>query len=607
MRTVARLVLVCLVGGTALAAADPVLGSSGVSPTHITQRAATPVDPYISLVGTVVPTTILVTVSSGFTDGDVLNCDVGGITGATASFDAPIGVLTLSGATTLADWRTLLRRVTFFATDYGTAARTIVFSQGSLVAGANGHFYGYVPGADTWSAARAAAAGHTHLGVAGYLATVTSGDENGFIRQTLNNVGWIGASDGFSEINGATGTTTFVDQAAAEGHWYWITGPEAGTNFSNGATTPVTVAGRYANWNTGEPNNDLGTEHFASMEIGAGTTGLWNDLPDGGPTGGYVVEYGGLGTDDTVGLTAATVVTVLPDSLPVATWQTVTTLEDTDIVITLAGTDPDGDVLTYTASPALGAGTVYQYDAGVRGAAITTTDTAVTDGSHRLIFAPAADASGAATDNIQFRISDGTLSDVGYVTIDVIALNDAPVWLLDGSPFAGDDHRAGTAGTVEDLGSGLFGIVDVDAGSAVVQVTLSVDHGRLTIPVAGLDFAFTPDADGSPVGAGGTGGTLCFRGTIAAANSALDALTLTHGTGFTGAAHVTLAVSDLGHSGAGGTHVATALYRIDVGAAPKGKSDKKDSWVEKTTGCGAGGGFAAFALVIALMFARRRW
>ena len=119
----------------------------------------------------------------------------------------------------------------------------------------------------------------------GYLATITSQGENDFI---LNNVlaghlpqggpaVFIGASD-----------------AAHEGVWQWVTGPDAGTTFWNGAVNGSAVSGQYANWQPGNPNNATinvdGSEDFAVM---AGD-GKWVDVPsvrDVFSTMGYIVEF----------------------------------------------------------------------------------------------------------------------------------------------------------------------------------------------------------------------------------------------------------------------------------------------------------------------------
>ncbi|MEM8525736.1 MAG: T9SS type A sorting domain-containing protein [Bacteroidota bacterium] len=130
-------------------------------------------------------------------------------------------------------------------------------------------------GGTTWEDARVAAEARTLNGLNGYLATVTSQEENDFILSKLEGQGWMGASD--------------VEQ---EGNWKWVTGPEAGTTFW---IEGVTTEGQYSNWADGEPNNfvfnngeDEDYAHFL-------TDGAWNDFPIGASSVvGYVVEYGGV-------------------------------------------------------------------------------------------------------------------------------------------------------------------------------------------------------------------------------------------------------------------------------------------------------------------------
>lgn len=140
------------------------------------------------------------------------------------------------------------------------------------VAGGNGHYYEYVQQSVTWDSARALAAGASHNGWAGYLATVTSAAEQAFL---LNNVtratSWLGATD-----------------RDVEGVWRWETGPESGTIFFGLGAPP----GAYAPWSSGEPNNCCSGEDELVFAWGAG--GEWNDI--GTPafptySTGYIVEY----------------------------------------------------------------------------------------------------------------------------------------------------------------------------------------------------------------------------------------------------------------------------------------------------------------------------
>lgn len=183
---------------------------------------------------------------------------------------------------------------------------------------ANSHFYKFVaigkcaiPAACTTAeqtarnpdTARAAAEGSTELGLKGYLASITSSEENDFVS---------------SKIEGATGVIIGGRDADEEGTWKWLGGPDNGTAFWKGCSSTATVPGTalgYASWSKGEPNNFIGQ----SDKCGAGAqtatgedclvtnwtdnspseqAGFWNDVPCGNDAytsklvGGYVVEYG---------------------------------------------------------------------------------------------------------------------------------------------------------------------------------------------------------------------------------------------------------------------------------------------------------------------------
>jgi hypothetical protein len=172
---------------------------------------------------------------------------------------------------------------------------------------ANNHFYKFVPGKITPIGAKLAAEAIIEFGLAGYLATITSAEENEFIS---------------SKLEGATNIVINGSDAATEGEWKFVGGPEDGTSFWSGChTTGSAVNGAYTKWNPeGEPNNYIsntnkcgGTAYNPTASDGedcivtnwAGSSvakeyrgGYWNDFPcnlnrgDGTDIGGYVVEFG---------------------------------------------------------------------------------------------------------------------------------------------------------------------------------------------------------------------------------------------------------------------------------------------------------------------------
>jgi hypothetical protein len=130
----------------------------------------------------------------------------------------------------------------------------------------NGHWYEFVSVPSTAQEAFAAAAASIFNGMPGYLATVTSADENMFVSDNVAQgfLAWLGGSDANAPVN----------------NWTWRVGPEAGQAFT------------FTSWNGGEPNNCCGGEDYVHTNWGG--LGRWNDHGAPGNPGqrnGYVVEY----------------------------------------------------------------------------------------------------------------------------------------------------------------------------------------------------------------------------------------------------------------------------------------------------------------------------
>ena len=125
--------------------------------------------------------------------------------------------------------------------------------------GGNGNWYQYVTDGLTWDAAKTEA---ENLG--GHLATITSAEERQFLYEVLqgNSVGvWLG---GYQD-------RTAIDFEEPLDGWNWVTGE----------------SWSYDGWESSEPNDSGGNEHYLSFSIPDGT---FHDN-NGGLSRGYLVEY----------------------------------------------------------------------------------------------------------------------------------------------------------------------------------------------------------------------------------------------------------------------------------------------------------------------------
>ena len=132
-------------------------------------------------------------------------------------------------------------------------------------------------------------------------------------------------------------------------------------------------------------------------------------------------------------------------------------------------------------------------------------------------YLPGANIAGQVTLSVSVNDNGNTGSGGGQtasasITLDIAAVNDAPVNIVPGS-----QQTAGGSPLVFDAAHGnAIRIQDVDAGGGRLLVTLSADHGLLRLSrVAGLTF-MNGTANGSA--------TLTFTGTLADINAALDGL-----------------------------------------------------------------------------------
>ena len=276
--------------------------SSSLSATYNT---ATTVDPNLTITSNGDITGFRVQISQTYTSGDVLDYTGTLPTGITQSWNSTTGVLSFNGATSAANWQTLLRTVRFKSTSTTCYAnlRRVTFVAGTVYYNPlTEHYYEYVAGNTTWTNAYTVSSTKSYFGRAGYLATILSEAENNFIWKLMSSDAWFGASDDYGYINTAKGSTVYASQSAAEGKWHWVTGPEKGQNFSNGNTPSTTlVSGMYHKWAGGEPNGT--SEAFGQFY--SSNNGQWNDLANS-TLGGYICEYGDMPGDLTSSVTIFT-------------------------------------------------------------------------------------------------------------------------------------------------------------------------------------------------------------------------------------------------------------------------------------------------------------
>jgi len=209
--------------------------------------------------------------------------------GLTSSYDPSTGVLTLTGTASADEMQTVLRTVTYTYSGDATASARDLDVSFALGTGGNkvfnpttGHYYELVEESVTWKTAKRNAETKSHLGLQGYLATLTSQQEDDDIQSQFTTEAWIGASD-----------------ADTADDWRWVTGPESGTLFWRGKNGGSEQNGEYAGWGSQEPNdatNGGNKENYAEID---GGSNRWVDQINNDPQH-YLVEYGGLNGDPPV-------------------------------------------------------------------------------------------------------------------------------------------------------------------------------------------------------------------------------------------------------------------------------------------------------------------
>lgn len=253
---------------------------------------------------------VYIQISSGYKNGQDQLRLVGLHPTITSNWDVSSGKLKLYSPIGLAvsytDFIAAIKDVeytNFSSAPSGTREFSISVGQANFLP-SNGHYYQFIPNLGiSWSDAKIAAENSTYYGLQGYLATITAQDEALLVGEQASGTGWIGGTD-----------------EEQEGVWKWVTGPEKGTIFWNGAEFGSTP--NFAFWNTLEPNNFQGIEDYAHITApGVGILGSWNDLGNTGESSGtyqpkgYIVEYGGMPNDPILEISSSTTITILTEPL----------------------------------------------------------------------------------------------------------------------------------------------------------------------------------------------------------------------------------------------------------------------------------------------------
>ncbi len=231
--------------------------------------------------------------SEGYAKGDDQLGMLNNPTNLQTGFETATGVFSIRGNAPIETYEQIIRSIQYFNTNSLTPIRdkqiTIVLGN-KLYNPENGHYYTLVQNqnAISWIAAKDQASRDNYLGLGGYLVTITSKQENDFIKALIASNSWLGGSD-----------------SAEEGVWRWVTGCEgemdsgAGVYFSrqNVPNAGLSVNNNYNNWACTEPNDCCEGEDYLHM-IGpeyeyCGFFGEWNDLPlNDGTVRSYIIEYG---------------------------------------------------------------------------------------------------------------------------------------------------------------------------------------------------------------------------------------------------------------------------------------------------------------------------
>ncbi len=256
-----------------------------------------------------------------------------------------------------------------------------------------------------------------------------------------------------------------------------------------------------------------------------------------GDTGVDTTTHGGTSAfSETVNSAHLNVLSV--NDNPVASGDTLTTNEDTPLVISAASllaNDADVDLDTLTISSATQ----------------PTHGTLVNNGNGTYTYTPAANYEGS--DAFTYTVSDGNGgTDTAAVNITVQGLNDAPLNLVPGAQLTDED----TPLVFSTPNGNRISVFDIDAKGSEMEVTLSAVNGAVSLGgTTGLTFS---------AGDGTADSLMTFRGTVSDLNSALNGLQFLPAADYSGPATLQITTTDLGNSGAGGPETDVDVIPVTI-------------------------------------------
>ncbi|APU32758.1 hypothetical protein UYA_03075 [Ectopseudomonas alcaliphila JAB1] len=479
-----------------------------------------------------------VSITGGFQSGaDVLafTNDGSSMGNITASYDAGTGVLTLSSAgasATLAQWQAALRSVSYSNSSDAPSStdRTISFTANDGQDGST------------------AATKIVSVTATNDAPQVTAPATIGVTEDVPSAISGIS----FSDVDAGSGSVT-VTLSVASGS---LAASSGGGVAVGGTASAMTLTGSIANINTFIAGSNVS---FTTAANATADVTLTASIDDGGNSGSggaqqdsETVTLQVTAVNDAPSITAPGSIAITED---VATALSGISFSDVD-----AGTSPVTVTLS-VASGGLGATSASGVTVGGTASSMTLTgslsDINAFIALGGVVFTTASNATSDVTLTIEIDDggntgSGGAQTDSTTVTLDVSAVNDAPVNSLPSAQNVDQD-----ANLVFNSGNGnLISISDVDAGSNMVEVTLSATNGLLSLSdITGLSFS-TGDGTGDA--------SMTFSGSISDINNALNGLVFTPTGGYNGAASIQISTNDQGWSGSGGAQTDTDTVSITV-------------------------------------------